>query len=720
VGILESNTKLQFNKLRIYGVEQKSMYVPQNFVTVQNADQQNEYPIAIADTGYCYYSFSDINPVNSKSIEFTKETQCDILVIGGGGGSSDSGAGGGAGGAIYAKNVNIPANTPLDIIIGAGGGYNTAGINTSIINGANEITASGGLAGNNITGGGGSDNIYSTFFNGTITNYVTLDGGIGNIQTPGGGGGIGSKGDSSIKGGDGKYFYITGINKTYCEGGDGSTSTNIGVVKSSYGSGGTAGLGGTGGTGIGGIVILRFKIPFLNIYAGGGDGLLSIGDIPSNSSTSLNGGNGTKDIPILVASGYGSEYYGGGGGGSTLLDTISVTGGNSIGGNGTNIISQNGENGVTNTGSGGGGGSLLGGEGGDGIVIVRFKRTFLYDINSGGGGGGLTSAGGNAINNIPYGGIAGSNTLSSEKIVISPLINLVDAVPNIVDINDNYKYCIGGEGATKTSFGNAAVFDNSYPSSNATQIGSGGGGGAAGEIGGSGGDGIIIIKWTNITTDVIQSDLVATESYVNDYVKYNLADDAASISFVNNQIANVKISQWTDGSNGIYYENNTIIGTNANQSESTSNYRLQVNNSTNDIGLAYDRRTCNLYVKNDIIASAFSQLSDANVKTNVTDLEYNNDLMNLRPVSFNWSSNYYNQQKIGDEDVGLIAQEVEMHIPGLVFDNIMLDGNTWKTVNYTGLIPYMIKHIQHLNKRIETLENTNKRIEILEYKLNNM
>jgi len=163
--------------------------------------------------------------------------------------------------------------------------------------------------------------------------------------------------------------------------------------------------------------------------------------------------------------------------------------------------------------------------------------------------------------------------------------------------------------------------------------------------------------------------------------------------------------------------NNMSIGVNNNVN---NNYRLQINNSITDIGLAYDKSNCNLYVKNDIIASAFSQLSDANVKTNIVDLEYNDDLMNLRPVSFKWSSNYYNQQKIGDEDVGLIAQEVEMHIPGLVFDNIMLDGNTWKTVNYTGLIPYMIKHIQHLNKRIETLENTNKRIEILEYKLNNM
>jgi len=151
--------------------------------------------------------------------------------------------------------------------------------------------------------------------------------------------------------------------------------------------------------------------------------------------------------------------------------------------------------------------------------------------------------------------------------------------------------------------------------------------------------------------------------------------------------------------------NNVIIGTIENQSVNTSNYRLQVNNSINDIGLAYDKSSCNLYVKNDIIASAFSQLSDVNVKTNISNLEYNDDIMNLRPVSFNWSSNYYNKQKIGYEDVGLIAQEVETHIPGLVFDNVMLDGNSWKTVNYTGLIPYMIKHIQNLNKRIENLED---------------
>jgi len=150
-------------------------------------------------------------------------------------------------------------------------------------------------------------------------------------------------------------------------------------------------------------------------------------------------------------------------------------------------------------------------------------------------------------------------------------------------------------------------------------------------------------------------------------------------------------------------------------------YKLQINNNINEIGLAFESITNNLYVKNDIIASAYSQLSDVNVKTNITNLEYNNNtIMNLRPVSFNWSSNYYNKNRIGEEDVGLIAQEVEKYIPGIVYDNLMLDGNKWKTVNYTGLIPYMIKHIQDLNKRIETLEDTNKRIEMLEYKLNNM
>ena len=693
--------------------------MPSNFATVVKADQLNEYPLAIADTGYCYYSFT--NTTINKSIVFSKDTLCDILVIGGGGGSSTDRAGGGSAEAVYVTDALVTANTELSIIVGGGGIYDTAGSDSSITNGDNIITAAGGLPGVDTTGGGeGPDGTYLTFFGGNITNYVKLSGGDGNTINPGGGGGIGSSGAHSI-GGKGINFYITGINNIYCEGGDGSDANRIGSVKTSYGSGGTAGIGGTGGSGTGGIVIVRFKIPYLNIYAGGGGGLLSIGDYASTETPeSLNGGIGTNEIPILVASGYGDQYYGGGGGGSTLYSSISVLGGSSIGGDGTNTISQNGDDGIINTGSGGGGGTLLGGEGGNGLVIVRFKRTFLYDINSGGGGGGLTSAGGNAIDNIPDGGIAGDNTLSSEKIILTPLINLESIVPNILDSANNYKYCIGGEGATETTFGKAAVYDDSSPSSNTTQIGSGGGGGAAGEIGGNGGDGIIIIKWTSVLGQTILSDLVATESYVTNYVKNNLADEAASITFVNDEIAGVRQSQWTDSTTGLYYSSNIVIGTGDNQDGSSSNYRLQVNNSTDDIGLAYDRRTCNLYVKNDIIASAFSQLSDANVKTNVVDLEYSDGLMNLRPVSFNWSSNYYNEQKVGEEDVGLIAQEVEMHIPGLVFDNIMLDGNKWKTVNYTGLIPYMIKHIQHLNKRIETLEDTNKRIEMLENRLNKM
>lgn len=112
--------------------------------------------------------------------------------------------------------------------------------------------------------------------------------------------------------------------------------------------------------------------------------------------------------------------------------------------------------------------------------------------------------------------------------------------------------------------------------------------------------------------------------------------------------------------------------------------------------------------------------SDAMLKENVVDLPPSaagEAIMELRPVSYD-----FNQAQFGYLDlpqgpqVGLIAQEVETVLPGLVHSSVQPatrdeDGNVLheelsiKGINYVGLVPYLIAAFQEQNARIAALES---------------
>jgi hypothetical protein len=68
---------------------------------------------------------------------------------------------------------------------------------------------------------------------------------------------------------------------------------------------------------------------------------------------------------------------------------------------------------------------------------------------------------------------------------------------------------------------------------------------------------------------------------------------------------------------------------------------------------------------------------------------------NLKPVQ-------YTNQLSGKEDIGFLAHEVQELFPFLV-DGIK-DGNNLQSLNYTGIIPILVKEIQDLKKRVAILE----------------
>ena len=107
---------------------------------------------------------------------------------------------------------------------------------------------------------------------------------------------------------------------------------------------------------------------------------------------------------------------------------------------------------------------------------------------------------------------------------------------------------------------------------------------------------------------------------------------------------------------------------------------------------------CNgIHAQFDITAFSSTTQSDCRLKKDIKNIEYNNELLKLNPVSFKW----IDPNKSNSSNVGFIAQDIEEIFPELVKNGV----DNYKSVNYTGLIPYLVKHIQHLEERIEMLEN---------------
>jgi hypothetical protein len=114
----------------------------------------------------------------------------------------------------------------------------------------------------------------------------------------------------------------------------------------------------------------------------------------------------------------------------------------------------------------------------------------------------------------------------------------------------------------------------------------------------------------------------------------------------------------------------------------------------------------NLVATGDI--TAFGSLSDRRLKTNIIDIDTEsalNIVQSLRPVTFDWKDDIFNESKRGSHDVGFIAQEVEEVIPQAVADyKEMNSGVYYKNIKHERLIPYLVGAIQTLKLQLEELE----------------
>ena len=102
-----------------------------------------------------------------------------------------------------------------------------------------------------------------------------------------------------------------------------------------------------------------------------------------------------------------------------------------------------------------------------------------------------------------------------------------------------------------------------------------------------------------------------------------------------------------------------------------------------------------LDVSGNVNATSYNTPSDYRIKENVSQLDGKFVVDNLNPVT-------YLNNKLGKQDIGLIAHELQKIYPELV--NGEKDGEQLQSVNYIGLIPILIKEVKMLKERVKILE----------------
>ena len=113
------------------------------------------------------------------------------------------------------------------------------------------------------------------------------------------------------------------------------------------------------------------------------------------------------------------------------------------------------------------------------------------------------------------------------------------------------------------------------------------------------------------------------------------------------------------------------------------------------------------YFSSDIVA--FNSFSDERLKKDIKDLdgeESLNKIEQLQGVTYKWKD----QEERG-EQIGLVAQQVEPHIPQVVKEQGRLETDDdgplpkYKQVEYDKLVPLLIESVKQLSARVAELES---------------
>ena len=129
----------------------------------------------------------------------------------------------------------------------------------------------------------------------------------------------------------------------------------------------------------------------------------------------------------------------------------------------------------------------------------------------------------------------------------------------------------------------------------------------------------------------------------------------------------------------------------------TEAFRIQGNGN---VGIKTANPSQRLHVIGNILASGTVTSSDERYKEGIQNLKNSTALLaSIRPVAYNFRTAEFPEGQFDDKlHYGIIAQELETVLPNLVYTD--LEG--YKGINYTELIPLLIKSNQEQQTLIET------------------
>jgi len=126
---------------------------------------------------------------------------------------------------------------------------------------------------------------------------------------------------------------------------------------------------------------------------------------------------------------------------------------------------------------------------------------------------------------------------------------------------------------------------------------------------------------------------------------------------------------------------------------------FNVGKSASNVFNIVDNNNVGVYMASD--GNSMTSTSDERLKTEIESLDDPTEkLMQLKPCTYKWKT-----QEDDKKHVGFIAQEVEKVLPELVNETTYPNGDSYKGVATSDLIPYLIKSIQERQLRINKLEN---------------
>jgi cytoskeletal protein CcmA (bactofilin family) len=170
-----------------------------------------------------------------------------------------------------------------------------------------------------------------------------------------------------------------------------------------------------------------------------------------------------------------------------------------------------------------------------------------------------------------------------------------------------------------------------------------------------------------------------------------IAPDYSNVKY-STSVTNIITTNYSNGSNELSFIH--IIDPSYNALVSCQWYTLNSSNVQTTILTLYNDGSLTS-PSGTMTAVSFNATSDYRIKENIIPLNETHIIDKLNPVT-------YMNLKSGKQDIGLIAHELQEVYPELVTGT--KDGEDMQSVNYTGLIPILIKEIQNLKERVKQLE----------------